>query len=763
MKRIVVLSLCILSLEGTFTLDKAQRYAVNMPEAPEVIGNILYPDYTEWYQQNSPSFFSRFLMMMGITETLWSVRDLTSLLHAVTTQREQAGNRMQDTYIGFNLVIKPPPGSTFILIGPLYGAYHSLVRIVTELHRQGVIDLSGKILKPHTYIVSLGNVVDSSPMNLETLTLMLMLMKANPEKCIYLAGEQETHDSWMGSGLKRELTQRIGTSALDASLARFFKTLPFALFLQNGQDVIKVSDNVYSQKRCSSQALVPGATLTCPQSDDTAPLPRVFIQGEHRLMSYQRHTGLVQVPAKEGVTTWALFNSPTFWHRTFFSFRYDAFAILSITQSFARSELSLYAQNADDRAGFRRRANYEVFTGKNLMTSSIALPPDENPFIPSRKMVDRLKACKHGEALASIEHKEPVYIGCTIDLSKGGSPIGKAVRDGIVLRLAAINAQGGFNGRPLQIVFMDDEYSPEKARHNVEEFIQKYQSNLFLCNLGSPTLETYIELVKQEKIFIFFPITGAPIFRKADIKGIIHWRASYETEARMLTQYMVDTLKVRNFAFLYQSDSYGLGALEGSNQVINKEGIKQALNVAYERNTTSFSPQIKQIKDASVTGLGFFSTSLAATEFIRQAGVEFFIGKKLFALSDLAAESFKKFVQQRGLDMIIAQFAPNPKTSELPLVQEFRRAHIEEGLPLVDVFTLEGYISTSLMHYILTKAGSDYSIQSLNKVIESLKDDVYKGLPLAFNASTRELVHELWLDTGAEKWIWLSSIDKGSS
>ena len=64
-----------------------------------------------------------------------------------------------------------------------------------------------------------------------------------------------------------------------------------------------------------------------------------------------------------------------------------------------------------------------------------------------------------------------------------------------------------------------------------------------------------------------------------------------------------------------------------------------------------FKGAIEQIKSAGVGAIGFFSTAIAAREFILQAGEEFFIEKKLFALSDLAEEAFKKFVLEKGLEM----------------------------------------------------------------------------------------------------------------
>jgi ABC-type branched-subunit amino acid transport system substrate-binding protein len=343
--------------------------------------------------------------------------------------------------------------------------------------------------------------------------------------------------------------------------------------------------------------------------------------------------------------------------------------------------------------------------------------------------------------------KEPLYIGCTLDLTKGAAPLGRRLLEGITLRVNEINQAGGINGRTVQVVFMDDGYSPAQARENVESFMKNYKSSLFLSNLGSPTTERYIDLMKDQKIFVFFPSTGAPLFRQPSMKGVVHWRASFPAEGKALTQFVKQHYGVSSFAFLYQNDSFGQGALEGARQLEPK-----GTAVGYERNVTSFNQQIGKIKEAAVEAIGFLSTSAAAIEFIRQAGVGFFIGKKLFGLSDLAEESFKKFAASRGLDFTISQFVPNPETSKLTIAQKFRELLRKQGGTAGDVFMFEGYISASLAFFILEQA-QEYTPEAINKVLETIRKEDYQGLTLSFVSDTRELAHLLWIDTGDSNWI----------
>lgn len=757
MKRLIALILNFNILVGFSTLDKARSYAEHHSEYPP-IGNknvVLNPDYTLWYQAHAPTLIGRMLSFFKRNED-WSIAQFKRLLVTQLKKREDEG--FVHPHV---LVSKPAPGFEYSIIGPLFGSFHSLVRILGEFEKQGLITQTFKITRQNVYLIFDGNVIDGSPYILETLSLVLSLMQANPHTVIYIAGQHEHAEYWQSYGLKTELNVRIADFSFDRYVSRFFETLPRSLLLIDPvqEGIIRIGSlpndlDGLNEASCSDtiKKTAVGSTKVCLLEKAQGELPvESVITGENRLISYASHPGLVQLPSESGVISWSLFSAPNRMYRDYFNFFYDAFAILKIGSSFAQSTLELYHQDVREQAGFKKAAGYAVLSGKAIKP---AVQDVSSAFLACEKDV---KACAGKKTLVpqeqKLSQKEPLVIGCTLDLSKGASGQGKQVKIGISMCINNQNEKGGIDGRRIDIVFMDDEYSPEKARQNVEEFIKKYKSTLFLCNLGSPTLQAYLDLVRKNDIFIFFPVTGAPLFRKPDLPGVVHWTASYENEAKGLTSYMIDSYGVKDFAFLYQNDSYGMGALEGARKLLAQAKLPKALEVPYERNTTSFKSAIEKIKASPARAIGFFSTAIAATEFIRQAGVEFFIGKKLFALSDLAEETFKSFVHQKGLDMVIAQFSPNPDTSNLEIIKAYRDALRADGRTKVDVFMLGGFISASLMINILNKTPQNFSHTQILQVIEGMKNYHYKGFNLTFNPETRELAHILWLDTGLPEWI----------
>lgn len=739
MKKILLLiSISFHQLAGFTNIAQVMKYALTLPDytLTKRTQHILNPDYRNWYHTNEPHLFMHLLTDYGFVKSAWTHRKFDKLIKQAIVFRDAAGYDKPHT-----LFMRPEAGSRFIILGPLYGSFHSLSRDIEEWINQGMMTAEFKLTQPDIFIVFDGTIINGTPYIFDTLALVLSVMNANPDRVIYLAGEYEYNDRWKGAGLKIELDERAGDDLiLSGLLSRFFATLPTSLVLvssKNTNDAIRFvalpsESKIFGDAHCLEQIkkLEVGASFPCPLSTkQTQSFPSsVIIQAEDRMISYAHHPGLVLLPSLKGAITWSVFSAPNQAYRDHFGFYYDAFTVLTIGSSLEESTLQIFHRDVRDKqAPFTTAGRYTI-TGTELG--------------------------KEGKPI--FTDNEPLYVGCSLDLSKGLSGQGKEVKLGISLVVNECNRQGGIHGRRLEVVFMDDEYTPSKARKNVDYFLKNYKSPLFLCNLGSPTVQACLDYIKSGKIFLFFPVTGAPIFRKPGY-SIVHWRTSYSTEAQMMVKYLMDTSQISHFAFLYQNDSYGKGALDGARELLKSKNMKAVKEVPYERNTTNFKSALAALKGVSMGALGFFSTALATMEFIRQAGVEFFLDKKLFALSDMSEEAFKIFSREMGLDMVIAEFAPNPATSKIELVADFRNTLKKEGLPKGDVFILEGYIATNFAIEILKKAAGPGLKKDAQKAVQQavagLKNYPFKGFTLNYEPKTCEIVHKIWLDTGQGPWL----------
>lgn len=346
--------------------------------------------------------------------------------------------------------------------------------------------------------------------------------------------------------------------------------------------------------------------------------------------------------------------------------------------------------------------------------------------------------------------RKNIVIGTTLDLSKGLKVVGERIKVGLSLVFDKENNAGGIDGKKLDLIVLDDEYNPKKARENVELLVQKFKVDAILGPVGAPTLSGYLDLIRNEKLLVLFPMTAATNLYAPDLQSLIFYRPSYFYEGLILTTYMIETLKVKDFIFFYQNDVVGL--LDGAREALKRAGITKWLEVPYARNDVNFDVQIEKIKNVAAESLGFFSASLAARGLIQGLGVQWLTGKKLFGISDLEDEVFKNFVKEKGLELIISNVFPNPKTSDLEIMKEFR-ADVNKRAISGDIFVLEGYIDAYIFIDVVRNIKGTITKKKIIEYIESMHDYDFKGLKLTWDPTRRSLSHTIWIDAGKKDWV----------
>lgn len=75
-------------------------------------------------------------------------------------------------------------------------------------------------------------------------------------------------------------------------------------------------------------------------------------------------------------------------------------------------------------------------------------------------------------SLMSCAPPAPILIGLAVELTGRQADVGINVRDAAIMAVEEINARGGINGRPLQLVVRDDQGRPEVARQVDAELVE---------------------------------------------------------------------------------------------------------------------------------------------------------------------------------------------------------------------------------------------------------------------------------------------------
>ena len=348
------------------------------------------------------------------------------------------------------------------------------------------------------------------------------------------------------------------------------------------------------------------------------------------------------------------------------------------------------------------------------------------------------------------DQAETITIGSTMDLSKSDKVMGNVIKNVLELFFDMVNREKILGDRTVKTYILDDEYNVQKARANVQRLIEEYTIQALLVPMGSSNLQGYLDLVNSGQVDVLFAQADSPTFRKSDLKNIINFSASSFEVGYLMIKNALEASYISKLILFYEAITGGI--LDGAKKALSELAMKNWTEVSFSASDVDYSVQAKRIKNDNPDAIMFLSGITPALSLIRLLGADFLIGKTLIGGSTfLNVDSFKKNLRQKGFAMAIPSLVPDPKTSELPVVKDFRSFaqtnHIE-----VEPIALQTYISARMFVEIIKKIKGPVTKQKIIEVAEQFKGFDLGGIPLTFDPQTRRLINTLWIDSGKEQW-----------
>ncbi|PDW03627.1 ABC transporter substrate-binding protein [Candidatus Viridilinea mediisalina] len=110
---------------------------------------------------------------------------------------------------------------------------------------------------------------------------------------------------------------------------------------------------------------------------------------------------------------------------------------------------------------------------------------------------------------------KPIHVGFAAQLTGPHSDLGVDGRDAAILAVEALNAAGGINGRPLQLVIHDDQGDPEVARQVSSALIEQGVVAIIGHSTSAQT-EAVFEQINQANMVMISPTTSSDYFTGQD-------------------------------------------------------------------------------------------------------------------------------------------------------------------------------------------------------------------------------------------------------
>lgn len=200
--------------------------------------------------------------------------------------------------------------------------------------------------------------------------------------------------------------------------------------------------------------------------------------------------------------------------------------------------------------------------------------------------------------VAQGQAKPPYVLGAVLSLSGPVAPNGVPTKDGIEVAVEEINARGGINGRPLRVVFEDDQSKPDQAVILANKLINQDRVHLLLGASFGSTANAIASVVEKQNTIQLSPTAWTkPEFRI--LPNTFYFLADFESVVDRMLQFMTKDLNVKRVGILRLSREYGQIGSESFQKLKGKYGVEIVREERGNDGDTDFTPQLTNIRAAN--------------------------------------------------------------------------------------------------------------------------------------------------------------------
>jgi branched-chain amino acid transport system substrate-binding protein len=168
-----------------------------------------------------------------------------------------------------------------------------------------------------------------------------------------------------------------------------------------------------------------------------------------------------------------------------------------------------------------------------------------------------------------------------------------------------LNAQGGVNGRKINLIYKDDGYNPTNTVNVVKQLVLQNKVFAIWGGLGTPTHTKVVDFLNSEKVPDLFVSSGCPCWDD----GTKHpytfgWQPNYTIEGKILGQYIKQKFPGKKVGVFYQDDDFGQGGLAGLKEQLGSQIVSAK---PYQPTVTNVAPQITAIQKSGAQVLVDFT------------------------------------------------------------------------------------------------------------------------------------------------------------
>jgi branched-chain amino acid transport system substrate-binding protein len=293
-----------------------------------------------------------------------------------------------------------------------------------------------------------------------------------------------------------------------------------------------------------------------------------------------------------------------------------------------------------------------------------------------------------------------------------------------------INSRGGVNGRKINLISLDDSYSPPKAVEQTRRLVEQEEVLAIVGQLGTLTSSAAQKYLNAKKVPQILITSGAA--KWDDPKAFPYSTFLYSTyrlEGQIFAQYLLNNKPDARLGVFSQNDDAGRDYVRGLKDGLgNKASTVIVKELTYETTDSTIDSQIVTLKASGADTLFLMTTPKFGAQTIRKIAE---LGWKPLTYLSAVSTSLKTVLEPAGLEnskglitALAVKRPDDPRWENEKDVQDYK-AFLKQWYPagnMADSSNIAGYMVAFVAVKILELCGDDLSRENLLKQAINLTD-----------------------------------------
>ncbi len=322
-----------------------------------------------------------------------------------------------------------------------------------------------------------------------------------------------------------------------------------------------------------------------------------------------------------------------------------------------------------------------------------------------------------------------IKLGQTVAYSGPGSAYSMVGRMHVAYYKMLNETKGGINGRKINLLSVDDAYTPPKTVEVTRKLVEDDQVLAMVGSMGTPSqtaIQKYMNARKVPQLLFYASSTG--LHDPKNNPYTVPFSFAYDIEGAIYGKYLRENRPDAKIAVLYQNDDVGKSYLRGLKKGLGDKAGNIVKESTQEVSDPTVDSQVLQSQASGADTFIAFTSNKAGAQAIRKVAA---IGWKPFYIVPYVASSITGVLTPAGLDNstgLVSTYwfktPSDPTWAEDKAMQEYL-AYFKKYLPNDDpgdTTSVYTYMGAQLAALALERCGDNLTRENLLKQIQSLKN-----------------------------------------